>query len=157
AVAIASAPVPRPAPAPIDWPVLIFITVSPLLAIGGTVWWAASGRFHWQTIVLSLLAAIVTGLSITAGYHRLYAPRWFAAPWPVRLVLLLGACAGFENSALIWVQGHRKHHRYLDGPDDPYSIRRGFGHAHLFWMFRKVQWQRGEFIAPDIAGDPFVR
>jgi len=156
AVVVEKPPTPSSTPAPLDWPVLIFILVSPVLAILGTVWWAASGRFHWATIVFAVVAAIVTGLSITAGYHRLYAHRAFAAPWPVRLALLLAACAGFENSALIWVQGHRKHHRYLDGPGDPYNIRRGFGYAHLFWMFRKVQWQHGEFVAPDIAADPLV-
>ena len=35
---------------------------------------------------------------------------------------------------LKWSSDHRIHHRKLDTDDDPYSITKGFWHAHIGWI-----------------------
>src|ERR1051326_4560032 len=65
-------------------------------------------------VVLFLFFFAATGLSITLGYHRLYSHLSFTARWPVRLLTLLFGAAAFENSALMWVANHRRHHRFVD-------------------------------------------
>ncbi|RXK56429.1 acyl-CoA desaturase [Oleiharenicola lentus] len=81
---------------------------------------------------------IATGLSITLGYHRLFAHVAFQASWPVRLATLVFGAAAFENCALAWVSDHRRHHKHVDHDDDPYDISKGFWHAHIGWILFKL-------------------
>ena len=64
-------------------------------------------------------------MSITLGYHRLFSHKAFKAKWPVKLFVFLFGAAAFENSALWWSSGHRKHHKHGDTDDDPYDITKG--------------------------------
>lgn len=81
---------------------------------------------------------IATGLSITLGYHRLFAHVAFQARWPVRLATLIFGAAAFENCALAWVSDHRRHHKHVDHDEDPYDISKGFWHAHIGWILFKL-------------------
>ena len=36
-----------------------------------------------------------------------------------------------------WSHDHRKHHAYVDGDEDPYSIKKGFWYAHMLWLYEK--------------------
>jgi stearoyl-CoA desaturase (delta-9 desaturase) len=140
----------------LNWPVLLFITVSPLVALGGSIWWIASGSWNLATIVLAGVMAIVSGLAITGGYHRLFSHRSYAAAGPVRFGLLLFGAASFEESALQWCCDHRAHHRHIDREGDPYNITKGFWHAHFFWMFEKRP--NGSDLRPaDLWSDPLIR
>lgn len=116
---------------------------------------------------------IATGLSITLGYHRLFAHNAFQARWPVRLATLIFGAAAFENCALAWVSDHRRHHKHVDHDDDPYDISKGFWHAHIGWILFKldppppwdnvldlrkdglVMWQQ-RFYVPIAVGFGFV-
>jgi stearoyl-CoA desaturase (delta-9 desaturase) len=87
-----------------------------------------------------LLAAclyLLCGLSITAGYHRLFAHRSYRASAGVRWALLVFGAATFQNSALSWSADHRAHHADTDGPGDPHAIVRGVWFAHVEWLFRR--------------------
>jgi stearoyl-CoA desaturase (Delta-9 desaturase) len=114
----------------------------------------------WQTRHLVLELAVTTimvclvGLSITAGYHRLFAHRTYRATWPVRLLMLSFGAAAFENSALAWASDHRLHHRYVDTDKDPYSIRRGFWYAHWIWVMESSNHPL-EGVS-DLLADPLV-
>ncbi len=44
-----------------------------------------------------------------------------------------------QGSALKWSCDHRRHHAFVDTDRDPYSIKKGFMHAHMFWLFRKTE------------------
>lgn len=98
------------------------------------------------------------GLSITAGYHRLWSHRAYDASPVVRAFFAFwGACA-LQNSILVWGSGHRRHHRHVDDNEkDPYSINRGFWFAHIGWMLR--EYRSGEVDlsnAQDLQRDPIV-
>lgn len=142
---------------PLNWPVLLFVTISPFAAIGGAIWWLAGGHFNVATVVLAGAMAMFTGLGITGGYHRLFAHRSYSAIWPLRMILLLAGGAGFEESAWSWCRDHRRHHRYIDRDGDPYNIQRGFWFAHFGWMFRKDAWRGGDAGGVDLWKDPLVR
>jgi stearoyl-CoA desaturase (delta-9 desaturase) len=76
-------------------------------------------------------------LSVTAGYHRLFAHRSYRASAPVRWFFLYFAAATFQNSALAWSADHRAHHADTDGPDDPHAITKGVWWAHTGWLLRR--------------------
>jgi stearoyl-CoA desaturase (delta-9 desaturase) len=100
----------------------------------------------------------VTELSITCGYHRLFAHAAYQAhPVLKAAFLLLGAMA-LQNSALIWSAGHRVHHRFIDDPErDPYCARRGFWFSHIGWMLRNYPSGDPDFkYVRELQNDPLV-
>lgn len=126
----------------INWPTALFLVVTLLIAALGTplyVWRFGLGGLE---IGLFFVMLIVTGMSITVGYHRLYAHGAFSASWPVRLTVALFGAAAFEGSILQWASDHRYHHQFTDregNPGDPHSIERGLLWAHVGWLLlRKV-------------------
>jgi stearoyl-CoA desaturase (delta-9 desaturase) len=87
-----------------------------------------------------MLAAVMyalCGLSITAGYHRLFAHRSYRATPPVRWIFLLFGAGAFQNSAVSWGADHRAHHAGADGPADPHAVARGAWFAHVGWLFQR--------------------
>lgn len=119
----------------LNWIVAIFLILSPLAALYGVYLQWTQG-FFWQTWLLAFFYLFLTGLSITVGYHRLYAHKAFTInpilEWPI---IFFGA-ANFQGSILEWASDHRKHHRYIDTDQDPYSIKKGFWFAHIGWLFK---------------------
>lgn len=122
----------------VDWTNTVFLVAITLLAVIAAPIYLWNHGLDWFLGGLFLFYIIATGLSITLGYHRLFAHLSFKASWPVRLfTLVFGACA-FENSVLNWVSDHRKHHKHTDDKEDPYDISRGFFWAHMGWIFFKL-------------------
>lgn len=122
----------------VDWTNTVFLVVISLLAVVAAPIYLWNHGLDWFLGGLFLFYMMATGLSITLGYHRLFAHLSFKAEWPVRLfTLVFGACA-FENSVLNWVSDHRKHHKHTDQNEDPYDISRGFLWAHMGWIFFKL-------------------
>ena len=111
--------------------------------------------FEWSVFALFMIA---TGLSITAGYHRLWAHRAYEAHVSVRVFFaLLGACA-LQNSILHWSADHRKHHRHVDDGDlDPYPATKGFWFSHMGWILREYDHVKDDFTnVRDLSRDPIV-
>ncbi len=89
-------------------------------------------------IILTTIALLyATGLSITGGYHRLFSHCTYKTHKVVELCYLFFGTMATQGSALRWAYDHRLHHAFVDGDKDPYSVKKGFWYAHLFWMFRK--------------------
>lgn len=85
----------------------------------------------------AVILFIMSGMSITGGYHRLFAhPSYKANPLIEMFYLFFGGIA-IEQSALKWSDQHRDHHAYVDTDKDPYNINEGFWYAHMKWMFYK--------------------
>ena len=118
--------------------------------------------YIWQVgidafqITMFLVFFIATGLSITLGYHRLFAHKAFQARWPVRFLALVFGAAAFENCALAWVSDHRRHHKHTDHDDDPYDISKGFWHAHIGWILFKIQPEPPWDNVADLRKDKLV-
>ena len=114
----------------LHWVNIIFVCVSPVLGFVGARYVALST----PTMVWALIYYVVSGLGITAGYHRLFAHRAYEArPSIVALMIFMGTAA-LQGTVKWWCGGHRIHHRYTDTDLDPYSAKSGFFFAHIGWM-----------------------
>lgn len=79
----------------------------------------------------------LTGISITAGYHRFYSHKSYKVNSIIELILLFFGTMALQGSVFRWASNHRLHHRFVDREGDPYNVRKGFWHAHLLWLMYK--------------------
>jgi stearoyl-CoA desaturase (delta-9 desaturase) len=155
---MAQPPVNEPQP-PLIWPNALMFALTFAAAVILVPWYGLTHGFStadWGVFVLFLVA---NGMSITAGYHRLWAHRTYEAHWTLRLFYLVFGTMALQNSALAWCSGHRTHHLHVDDEDrDPYSARRGFWFSHIGWMLREYPSGREDFTnIPDLKKDPLLR
>jgi stearoyl-CoA desaturase (delta-9 desaturase) len=140
-----------------NWTNIAFLLSTLLVALIGTPWSIARYGLRWPELATLLATWIVVGLSVTAGYHRLFAHRTYQAAWPVRLFMLVFGAASFENSVVEWAADHRVHHSHTDQERDPYNIQKGFWWAHIGWIFFESQDQTPpQSVVRDLLVDPLV-
>src|ERR1019366_6233944 len=97
------------------------------------------------------------GFSICAGYHRYFSHKTYEASPIVQSFFAFFGSMAAENSILWWSSAHRVHHKHVDKDWDPYNIQRGFGWAHIFWIFNKNEDFDTTFAnAPDLLKNPIV-
>lgn len=147
-----------PAKAPPNWPAIIMFLLSTVPVVTVLPWyWLTYGfdRFEW-TAFFVLWA--LNGLSITAGYHRLWAHRAYEASKPLQIFFMIFGAMALQNSILVWASMHRVHHRHVDDEDhDPYSARRGLWFSHMGWMLRNYPSGKQDFRnAKDLQNNPIV-
>ncbi|MEQ8956122.1 MAG: fatty acid desaturase [Gammaproteobacteria bacterium] len=99
------------------------------------------------------------GMSITAGYHRMWSHKTFTAHPIIRFVFALGGACSLQNDVLHWASDHRRHHQHVDNNDrDPYSAKRGFWFSHIGWILRNYESAKEDFSnVKDLQKDPIVR
>lgn len=139
-----------------DWINAIFLISTPLLTILFVILYVKIDGFNATILIPTLILYFITGISITAGYHRLFSHRSFKAHPVVKAIFLIFGAATFQNSALKWCTDHRRHHQECDTDEDPYSIKKGFFHAHFGWLLIKEQEKYKNKFAPDLLNDPLV-
>ncbi|HRQ90681.1 MAG TPA: fatty acid desaturase [Bacteroidia bacterium] len=123
----------------INWTSSIFLIATFFAAVIGTPLYLWHYGVDWFYLALFFVFFVASGMSITLGYHRLFAHKAFKAGRTVKLTTLLFGASAFEDSALDWASDHRQHHKHVDHEDDdPYSISRGFFWAHMGWIFFKL-------------------
>lgn len=134
----------------------ILVLIGVHLAGVAAVVYAVTVRRPWQTLVLAAVWTLISSLSITGGYHRLFSHRTYRASALLRLIYLLFGAAAGQGSALRWSTDHRSHHAHTDEEGDPHNIRRGFWWAHIGWLFyRSPAAEPGN--VKDLEADPLVR
>ncbi|WP_028116512.1 fatty acid desaturase [Ferrimonas senticii] len=109
------------------------------LAVTVTVvpWYLYSHSVGWGVWLAALLLWAWSGLSITAGYHRLWAHRAWQAHPALQWLLAIGGAMAMQNTILHWCSDHRTHHKHVDNNDrDPYSAGNGFWYSHIGWLLR---------------------
>lgn len=144
--------------APINWIPAIVLVTTPLFVAVALPLYLMHHHLSTAAWISFVLIWLANGLSITAGYHRLWAHRAYEAHWTVRLFFMLFGAMTVQNSILIWASSHRTHHRYIDDVDkDPYAAPRGFWFSHLGWMLRNYPSGTPNFSnANDLLNDPMV-
>jgi stearoyl-CoA desaturase (delta-9 desaturase) len=140
----------------INWVTSSFLMGTALCTVTVVPWYLWHYGLDWFQAVMFAVFFVATGLSITLGYHRLFAHLAFKAKWPVRLFTLVFGAAAFENSVLEWVSDHRNHHKHVDGEDDPYDISKGFWHAHIGWILFKLNAEPPRNNVPDLEKDRLI-
>lgn len=139
----------------IYWPTTLFLILTPLVAIIAVPLYLWNNPWPVETILFSFVFAFLTNLSITAGYHRLFAHRSYEAHWLAKLFFLLIGASAWQGSAMKWASDHRRHHSKVDSDEDPYSITKGFWYAHMGWLFYKDSVNL-PIAAPDLKKDRLV-
>jgi len=138
--------------------ILVFV-VTGAIALLAVPLWAVTMGFDTVEIVTAIVLFYFTGMSITAGYHRLWSHKTYDAHISVRIILAIGGAMALQNSILHWSSDHRVHHRHVDDNDkDPYSARKGLWFAHMGWMLREYQKHRYDDYSNcrDLQKDPVV-
>jgi stearoyl-CoA desaturase (delta-9 desaturase) len=144
--------------APYNWPAIFMFLVSTIPVVTVLPWYAAKFGFDGFEWACFFVLWALNGLSITAGYHRLWAHRSYEASKPLQIFFMLFGAMALQNSILIWASSHRTHHRHVDDVDrDPYSARRGLWFSHLGWMLRNYESGKPDFRnARDLEANPIV-
>jgi len=143
---------------PINWPTTLMFILTPLAAAVLVPWYGIVHGFSagsWGVFAFFLVAC---GMSVTAGYHRLWAHRTYEASTPLKILYLIFSSMALQNSALVWCSGHRIHHLHVDDNErDPYSAGRGFWFSHIGWMLRYYPSGDPDFSnARDLERDPLL-
>ena len=140
----------------LNWVNTLTLLGTPVLAVVGCWSYSRGEGILWQDWVLFLGMYMLTGFSITAGYHRLFAHKTYQCHPAVEWFFLLFGAAGYQNSALEWSAQHRTHHREVDTDGDPYNAQRGFFWAHMGWVFFKARPDPEFRTVPDLLKNPRV-
>ncbi|AET38592.1 stearoyl-CoA 9-desaturase Ecym_3080 [Eremothecium cymbalariae DBVPG len=140
----------------LNWLNMILVVGVPVIG-----WFLAlSGRvpLRMPVLVFAVVYYAVGGLSITAGYHRLWSHRSYSARWPLRLFFAVFGASSVEGSIKWWGHSHRIHHRFTDTARDPYDARRGLWYSHMGWMLLQPnpRW-RARADIQDLTDDWVVR
>ena len=137
--------------------VTFFIAINLLGLVIAPIYGLVYG-FNAAAWIVCAILLVASGMSITAGYHRLWSHRTYKAAWPLRLALAFFGTFSLQNSILVWAARHRVHHRHVDDVDqDPHSIKTGFWHAHMGWMVRDWPTSKIDFDqVKDLQQDPIV-
>lgn len=143
----------------INWLPAAVLLSTPIIALFLVPWYLWTHSVSWQVWAVFAFFMAWNGLSITAGYHRLWSHRTYKTALPVRIFLLIGATLATQSSAFDWCSGHRDHHRYVDDIyEDPYSAKRGFWFSHMGWMLKNYPSSVHDFKnIPDLTSQKMLR
>lgn len=133
-----------------------FLFLTPIATIISIYYWLLIDGFSWSMISIAVIFYVMTGLSITAGYHRLFAHKAYDANKFVKFFFLVFGASAFQNSILKWGSDHRLHHSKVDTESDPYNINEGFFYAHMGWILLKKNGEVKTKYAKDMLNDQMI-
>src|SRR5439155_12669079 len=77
-----------------DWVNIAFLTLTPVVAVAGTVAWTWLHGFHLWMPLLTIALYLAVGFSICAGYHRFFSHKSYEASRPLQVFYaIFGAMA----------------------------------------------------------------
>ncbi len=127
---------------------IIFLLAVPFYCIYGE-------KPSTSLILTSLALFVLSEISITAGYHRLFAHRSYKANGIIEAFLVFFGSLAAQRSVLRWAFEHRCHHSFVDTDKDPYSIKKGFWFAHFLWLFEPPQ-ELDKKVVSDLLKKPLL-
>ncbi|HTC51378.1 MAG TPA: fatty acid desaturase, partial [Steroidobacteraceae bacterium] len=137
--------------------VTIFV-VTALVTLTLVPWYGIHHGYSAGIWAFAVFFLVANEMSITAGYHRLWAHKAYEAHPALRVFVLIFGTMALQNSAFVWCSGHRRHHLHVDDNEkDPYSSGRGFWFSHIGWMLR--DYKSGEVDLsniPDLKRDKML-
>ena len=145
--------------APINWTNMLLFSLTPAFAV---ILVPLYGYFYGYDLYAWLVFIVLMafcGMSITAGYHRLWSHKAYKAHPLIRAIFAFGGACALQNDILHWASDHRRHHRHVDdNARDPYSAGRGFWFSHIGWIVRNYESDVEDFSnVKDLQLDPIVR
>jgi stearoyl-CoA desaturase (delta-9 desaturase) len=128
---------------PLIWLNVLFFSITLIGALTIVPWYGITYGYSTANWIAFVVCMFFCGLSITAGYHRLWAHKTYETHPAIEFVFAIGGAFSVQNSALHWSSDHRLHHGKVDHIEhDPYAATKGFWHSHIGWMLREHQANR---------------
>ena len=125
---------------------MLLFSLTPLLAVILVPLYGYYDGYDLYEWMVFLGMMLFCGLSITAGYHRMWSHKAYRGHPALRLVFALGGACALQNDVMHWASDHRRHHRHVDHNDlDPYSAGRGFWFSHIGWILRDYDSGKEDF------------
>jgi stearoyl-CoA desaturase (delta-9 desaturase) len=141
----------------IIWTNVVFFAAWTAAAAVAVPWYTITYGVTWIEVAACIVLWFAMGVSITAGYHRLFAHRAYAASGPVRFLFALFGAAAWQSSIIDWAAHHRFHHQKVDTDQDPYNAKEGFWHSHMGWLLVRGAKHDDHSNVPDLRKDPICR
>src|SRR5579864_5490546 len=150
--------VSQPERQPRNWTATLMFALTFAVAVTLVPWYGVAHGYRASAWICFVVLLCTNGMSITCGYHRLFAHASYEAKAVLKLAYLLLGAMALQNSALNWCAGHRMHHRYIDDPErDPYCAKRGLWFSHIGWMLRDYRSGRPDYsCVEDLRRDRLV-
>jgi stearoyl-CoA desaturase (Delta-9 desaturase) len=141
----------------LNWRNIGFLLASPIAAVAGIGTYVHEQGVRPVDLTCFFSMMLLTGLAITAGYHRYYSHRTYECHPVLQAFFLLFGAAALQAPVLTWASEHRDHHRFVDGDADPYCIKKGFFWAHMGWIFYRADPPRTLANVVDLRRNALVR
>lgn len=138
-----------------NWETGLFVIIYHVALLVGLPFYFMHFSPSLALMLTSAALVFVTGVSITAGYHRCFSHSAYKTNRAVEAVLLFFGSMAAQGSALRWGFDHRLHHAHVDTDKDPYSINKGFWYAHILWLFEKPQ-EIDKKVVADLMRNPLI-
>lgn len=142
-----------------DWKAILVLGSSPILALIFIPWYEIKYGFTYLDWIVFGIFMTLTGVSITAGYHRLWSHKAYKTNYFFRLLFMIFGSASLQNSVFKWASEHRRHHIFVDDKEkDPYAATNGFLYSHITWMLFKHKSSKIDFSnIKDLQKDSILR
>jgi stearoyl-CoA desaturase (delta-9 desaturase) len=141
---------------PLLWVNVIFLCGAPFLSAILVPWYLIESGSHPAMWITALALWWFAGLGITVGYHRLVSHRSYESGGLWKFFWLIAGGTAIQNSAIIWSNSHRRHHKEVDTDNDPYNAKRGFWWSHMQWILHHDEQVEDFSTVPDLAADKWV-
>ena len=144
--------------APINWTNMLLFSITPACAVTMVPLYGYYYGYDLYEWLMFVVLMAFCGMSITAGYHRLWSHKAYKAHPVLRFIFALGGACALQNDVLHWASDHRRHHQFVDNNDrDPYSAGRGFWFSHIGWILRDYKSGDEDFSnVKDLQQDPIL-
>jgi stearoyl-CoA desaturase (delta-9 desaturase) len=144
---------------PVKWANTLLFSLTAFFAATLVPWYGFTYGFSLYDWIVFVLMMGFCGISITAGYHRLWSHKAYKAHPVLRVIFALGGACALQNDVFNWASDHRRHHQFVDNNDrDPYSAGRGLWYSHIGWMLRYHDGEKRDFSnIKDLQRDPILQ
>ena len=144
---------------PIKWTNTLLFSLTGFFAVTLVPWYGFTYGYSLYDWIVFVLLMGFCGISITAGYHRLWSHKAYKAHPVLRTIFALGGACALQNDVFHWASDHRRHHAFVDNNErDPYSAGRGLWYSHIGWMLRHYESDTRDFSnIKDLQRDPILR
>lgn len=131
-----------------------FIAYHALLAVTLPfyLWWHPPGA---TLLIATGVVIAITGVTLTAVYHRFYSHRTYRMNRVAEAVFLFFGTLICQGSVWEWAFDHRRHHKHTETERDPHAITRGFWYAHVLWIF-DPRPELDRVVIRDLVDDPLL-
>lgn len=144
---------------PVNWTNTLLFSLTAFFAVTLVPWYGFTYGYSLYDWAIFVLMMGFCGISITAGYHRLWSHKAYKAHPVLRVVFALGGACALQSDVFSWASDHRRHHQFVDNNNrDPYSAGRGLWYSHIGWMLRYYDSGKRDFSnIKDLQRDPILQ